>query len=108
MTGWLARWLAQLLLLVGWLAIGLASCSWLAAWWLLAVLLMRLMRGMAPAVAGWLAGNQTKNPYMRRTSRRDAGRPADINHRCTFRSSHSSYLGPVQGRLAGRAIAAIK
>ena len=32
MAGWLARWLAQLLLLVGWLAIGLASCSWLAAW----------------------------------------------------------------------------
>ena len=44
---------------------------------------------------------------MRRTSRRDAGRPADINHRCALRSSHSSYSGPVQGRLAGRAIAAI-
>ena len=44
---------------------------------------------------------------MRRTSRRDAGRPADINHRCALRPSHSSYSGPVQGRLAGRAIAAI-
>ena len=44
---------------------------------------------------------------MRRTSRRDAGRPADINHRCALRSSHASYSGPVQGRLAGRAIAAI-
>ena len=45
---------------------------------------------------------------MRRTSRRDAGRPADINHTCACRSSHSSHSGPVQGRLAGRAIAAIK
>ena len=27
-----SRWLWQLLLLVGWLAIGLASCGWLAAW----------------------------------------------------------------------------
>ena len=35
-TGWLAGWparrLAQLLLLVGWLAIGLASCGWLVVW----------------------------------------------------------------------------
>ena len=36
---------------------------------------------------------------MRRTCRRDAGRPADINHRCAFRSSHSLYSGLVQGRL---------
>ena len=28
---------------------------------------------------------------MRRTSRRDAGRLADINHRCAFRSSHSYF-----------------
>ena len=100
-SGWLAGWLG------GWLS----CCCWLGGWlrgWLLAVLPMRLMRGMTPAVAGWLAGNQTKNPYMRRTSRRDAGRPADINHRCAFRSSHSSYSDPVQGRLAGRVIAAIK
>ena len=39
--------------------------------------------------------------------RRTSGRPADTNHRCALRSSHSSYSGPVQGRLAGRAIAAI-
>ena len=80
--------------------------------------MMRLMRGMTLAAAGWLAGNQTKTPSKRNISlsvaepkvhesRRDAGRPADINHRCTLRFSHSSYSGPVQGRLAGRAIAAI-
>ena len=107
MTGWLARRLAQLLLLVGWLAIGLASCSWLAAWLAACCVADEADEG-DDSGCGWLAGNQTKNPYMRRTSRRDAGRPADINHRCTFRSSHSSYSDPVQGRLEGRAIAAIK
>ena len=72
-------------------------------------------------LAGWLAGNQTKNPSKRNISlivaelkvhekniQKRRRRPADINHRCAFRSSHSSYSGPVQGRLAGRAIAAIK
>ena len=58
LAGWLARWLAQLLLLVGWLATGwLVAAGWLRGW-LLAVLLMRLVRGVTPAVAGWLAGWQ--------------------------------------------------
>ena len=44
----------------------LASCG--LRGWLLVVLLMRLMRRMTPAVAGWLAGNQTKNPSKRNIS----------------------------------------
>ena len=81
MAGWLARWLAQLLLLVGWLAIGLASCSWLAAWlaiglascsWLAAWLAACCVADEADvgddSGCGWLAGNQTKTPSKRNIS----------------------------------------
>ena len=50
-------------MLGGWLI----EAGWLRGW-LLAVLLMRLMRGMTLAAAGWLAGNQTKNPSKRNIS----------------------------------------
>ena len=54
-----------MLRLVGWLATGwLVAAGWLRGW-LLAVL---LMRGMTLAAAGWLAGNQTKNPSKRNIS----------------------------------------
>ena len=57
MTGWLARWLAQLLLLVGWLAIGLASCSWLAAWLAACCVADEADEG-DDSGCGWLAGWQ--------------------------------------------------
>ena len=134
LAGWLARWLASGGWLCGWLGGYGSCCCWLGGWlygWLVAA---GWLRGWLLAVLsdeadeadeeddsgyGWLAGNQTKNPSKRnislsvaelkaRTSRRDAGRAAGINHRCAFRSSYSSCSGPVQGLLAGRAIAAIK
>ena len=62
-SGWLGGWLGgwQLLLLVGWLAIGLASCSWLAAW-LTAGCVADEADERDDSGCGWLAGNQTKNP----------------------------------------------
>mgnify|MGYP007094281972 FL=1 len=67
MAGWLARWLAQLLLLVGWLAIGLASCSWLAAWLAACCVADEADEG-DDSGCGWLAGNQTKTPSKRNIS----------------------------------------
>jgi len=62
--GWLARWLAQLLLLVGWLAIGLASCSWLAAWLAACCIADEADEG-DDSGCGWLAGWLATKPKLR-------------------------------------------
>ena len=84
-----------------------SGCGWLAGW-----------------LPAWLGWQPNQNPVKRSISlsvaelkvhqkniqktRRQAGAPAGRRHRCVFRSSYSSYSGPVQGRLAGCVIAAIK
>ena len=93
-----ARSLIPKLAFSGWLAGWLFLGGWLAGW-------------LAEVSGGW---RQTKNPS-KRNLRSIAGlkvhqkNMADINQRCAFRSSNSSYSiysGPAQGRVAGRAIAA--
>ena len=56
-AGWLARWLAQLLLLVGWVAIGLASCSSLPPWLAACCVADEADEG-DDSSCGWLAGWQ--------------------------------------------------
>ena len=114
-----------------WLALLPPRCGWLKSRLINTLDMLAVLSDEADeeddSGCGWLAGwagSQTKNPLKRSISlsvaepkvhqkniqrtRRQAGAPAGRRHRCVFRSSYSSYSGPVQGRLAGRAIAAIK